>query len=107
MLIDAAHDANQHFHTTASVRQVMYTVKEYMQTVTAVDPYWLAESVQLRCHAQNVPKSLAHNAEAGSHVFLSEGVQLGAWMELQSLQPLASWKVTYRFIIPVVVMLIL
>ena len=25
--------------------QVMYTVKEYMQTVTAVDPYWLAELV--------------------------------------------------------------
>ena len=25
--------------------QVMYTVKEYMQTVTAVDPYWLAECV--------------------------------------------------------------
>lgn len=40
------------FHTAASVPQVMYTVKEYMQTVTAVDPYWLAEPVQLRCHAQ-------------------------------------------------------
>lgn len=26
------------------LEQVMYTVKEYMQTVTAVDPYWLAES---------------------------------------------------------------
>ena len=36
---------------TLPFSQVMYTVKEYMQTVTAVDPYWLAECLAYRSPA--------------------------------------------------------
>ena len=47
----------------------MYTVKEYMQTVTAVDPYWLAER------------------EAEDDLVITVGPSMQAWRQLPEARP--------------------